>query len=103
MKVLALKNGNAFVSREGALLCSAGADTARLFRHLNKSVSPKESAQPQGGCVKHRCLTDIERQRCLFLQVVGRRSFWELLQELSESCEAARICLRHVRAESRHT
>ena len=109
-KALALKNWNAFASREGALLCSAGADTARLFRHtarlfrhLNKSVSPKKSAQPQAGCVKHRCLTDIERQRCLFLQVVGRRSFWELLQELSESCEAAHICLRHVRVESRHT
>ena len=40
-KALALKNGNAFASREGALLCSAGADTARLFRHLNKSASPK--------------------------------------------------------------
>ena len=24
------------------MLCSAGADTARLFRHLNKSVSPKK-------------------------------------------------------------
>ena len=102
-KALALKNGNAFASREGALLCSAGADTARLFRHLNKSVSPKEAAQPQAGCVKHRCLTDIERQRCLFLQVVGRQSFWDLLQDLSESCEVAGICLRHARAESRHT
>ena len=62
-----------------------------------------KNAQPQAGCVKHRCLTDIERQRCLFLQVVGRQSFWDLLQDLSEFCEAARICLRHVRAESRHT
>lgn len=41
MKALALKNGNAFASREAVLLCSTGTDTARLFRLLNKSASPK--------------------------------------------------------------
>ena len=73
-KALALKNWNAFASREGALLCSAGADTARLFRHLKKSASQK-NAQPQAGCVKHRCLTDIERQRCLFFVGSGAAIF----------------------------
>ena len=56
------------------MLCSAGADTARLFRHLKKSASQK-NAQPQAGCVKHRCLTDIERQRCLFFVGSGAAIF----------------------------
>ena len=49
-KALALKNWNAFASREGALLCSAGADTARLFRHLNKSASQKKSTAASWLC-----------------------------------------------------
>lgn len=27
----------------------------------------KKNPQPQAGCVKHRCLTDIKRQRCFFV------------------------------------
>ena len=102
-KALALKNWKAFASREGALLCSAGADTARLFRPLNKSVSPKEAAQPQAGCVKHRCLTDIKRQRCFFVgsgAAIFLGSVTRIFQNLAKW--RASVCVMHAQNPDIH-
>ena len=101
-KALALKNWKAFASREGALLCSAGADTARLFRHLNKSASQK-NAQPQAGCVKHRCLTDIKRQRCFFVgsgAAIFLGSVTRIFQNLAKW--RASVCVMHAQNPDIH-
>ena len=108
-KALALKNWKAFASREGALLCSAGADTARLFRHtarlfrhLNKSASQKNE-QPQAGCVKHRCLTDIKRQRCFFVgsgAAIFLGSVTRIFQNLAKW--RASVCVMHAQNPDIH-